>query len=489
MKANFRPNLKNWPVYFKNALKVGNLKSNVGIATLWTRMDKIVSGLKKDSYAVVGQLYSEAGVNFIVRNILANPKIRYVVLAGQEHPREKSGQAFINLIEKGVDKENRIIGTKNGFIDKEIPQKAINQFRKSIKIIDLRGVINPSKIQKTIEKLPPLKEFASPRLYPSASLQKSNFPSDRTPEKIKADYIAQAWVEILRYVMRFGNDEMTNYGTMAREVPNLIVVITKENPFKPKLPSYLNLTRKDILSYIKEEFVSPTLKGEKYYSYGERLYAMPPKKINQIEIIVKKLKKDFNDRGAIAVLWDVEKDNKILRNPCLVLIQGKIIKDNFDLTAYFRSNDMYGAWPLNAFALRALQYEIAKRLKKRVGILTTISSCAHIYQERWKEAEKIIEKHGKRLFCEWDPRGNFVINIEKGKIKVLHYSPDGRKILEKYEGKTAREIFDKINLNRGVSQRAHAFYLGKELYKAEMAIKKGFLYRQDKELQTKKSKD
>jgi thymidylate synthase len=481
MEKKFSPNTKNWPVYFKEVLKLGDLKSNVGIVTLWTPLEKIVSGLKETSYALVGQLYSQGGVNFIVRNILANPKIRYLIICGKEHKRERSGQALINLIKKGVDKDNRIIGTKNGRIDKEIPKKAIEEFRKGVKVFDLRNIEDPKKIQQLISKLPPLKEFTYPRIYPLSVAQFPTFPNDRTPEKIKAESVADAWPRILGYVMHFGSDAMTNYGTVAREVLNLIAVITKENPYKPKLKPFFKFSAKDILSYIKEEFISPKIKdSSRYYTYGERLRAMPPKGIDQVEIIIKKLKKDPNDRGAIAVLWSVERDNYLLRNPCLVLVQGKITKDTFDLTCYFRSNDMFNAWPLNAFGLRALQYEIAKKIKKKVGILTTISHCAHIYQENWKEAEEIFQKYGKeKFFHEWDPRGNFVIRVEKGKIKVWHFSPDGKDLLEKYEGESAKEILDQIETNFGISQISHACYLGRELQKAEIALKKKLKYLQD----------
>lgn len=228
--------------------------------------------------------------------------------------------------------------------------------------------------------------------------------------------------------------------------------------------------------------MSKKVTGEKYYTYGERLRAMRPGKIDQIKIIVKKLKKDSNDRGAIAVLWDVKKDNQALRNPCLILVQGKIIKGVLDLTAHFRSNDIFGAWPLNAYGLRAVQYEIAKKLKARVGILTTISSCAHIYQERFRQVEEIIQKYGQKMPCEWDPRGNFVIKIEEGKIKVLHFSPDGSRLLEEFGGKTSREVFDQIIKALGVSQISHAFDLGAELQKAEIALKLKIPYNQDQPL-------
>ena len=475
-----------WPLYFKELLHVGNLKSNVGIAALWTRADKIYSGLENNSYAVVGQLYSQAGVNFIVRNVLANPKIRYLILCGQESKIEKSGQALVNLKKGGVDRNNLILGTKSGYLDKEIPLRAINDFRQGVEIIDLRGVYQSNKIQRAIKALPAKKPFSQPQVFPQPQFQKSQFPNDRTPEKIKGENIASVWLQMLKFIMRFGNDEMTNYATIAREVPNLIAVVTDENPFSPHLEPCLNLTKKEIKAYVKEEFMSKKVTGEKYYTYGERLRAMRPGEIDQIKIIVKKLKKDFNDRGAMAVLWDVKKDNQALRNPCLVSVQGKIIKGALDLTAHFRSNDIFGAWPLNAYGLRAIQFEIAKKLKAKVGILTTISSCAHIYQERFRQAEEIIKKDGQRMSCEWDRRGNFVVKVEKGKIIASHFSPDGSRLLAEHEGKTARQVFDQIIKALGVSQISHAFDLGAELQKAEIASRLGIPYNQDQALRLKK---
>lgn len=475
----------NWPLHFRELLKIGNLKSNVGVATLWTRADKIYKNLKTSSYAVVGQLYSQAGVNFIVRNVLSNPKLRYIVVCGQESKIEKSGQALINLKQRGVNTNNLILGTKSGYLDKEIPLKAIKDFRQGVEIIDLRGVFNPKKIQRVIESLPAKGPFSQPQTFPNPQFPKSQFPNDRTSEKIKGKTIAAVWLQLLKFVMRFGNDEMTNYTTVAWEVPNLIAVVTEEDPFLPQLEPYLNLTKKEIAVYVKEEFMSKKVTGEKYYTYGERLRAMRPGKIDQIKIIVKKLKKDSNDRGAIAVLWDVKKDNQALRNPCLISVQGKIIKGVLDLTAHFRSNDIFGAWPLNAFGLRAVQFEIAKKLKAKVGILTTISSCAHIYQERFRQAEEIIKKYGQKMPCEWDPRGNFVIKIEEGKIKVLHFSPDGSRLLEEFGGKTSREVFDQIIKALGVSQISHAFDLGAELQKAEIALKLKIPYNQDQPLKLK----
>jgi tetrahydromethanopterin S-methyltransferase subunit A len=63
-------------------------------------------------------------------------------------------------------------------------------------------------------------------------------------------------------------------------------------------------------------------------------------------------------------------------------------------------------------------------------------------------------------------------------ILVEHYSYDN-KLLRKIEGKNGRDIYFTIINNKWVTELSHAAYLGKELIKAELSIKKGFKFVQD----------
>jgi len=79
-----------------------------------------------------------------------------------------------------------------------------------------------------------------------------------------------------------------------------------------------------------------------------------------------------------------------------------------------------------------------------------------------------------------DKEGYFVIIISKknGNMLIEHYSYDN-KFLRKIEGNNARDIYFTIINNNWVSELSHAAYLGKELARAEMSIKKGFKFIQD----------
>ncbi len=72
----------------------------------------------------------------------------------------------------------------------------------------------------------------------------------------------------------------------------------------------------------------------------------------------------------------------------------------------------------------------------------------------------------------FDPRGNFRIGIEGDKIIAVRRGHAIR-------GRTAEEVIAAIIAEGGVSLLDHAAYLGRELYKAELAIRFGRSFEQD----------
>ena len=78
---------------------------------------------------------------------------------------------------------------------------------------------------------------------------------------------------------------------------------------------------------------------------------------------------------------------------------------------------------------------------------------------------------GRQEFV-YDPRGNFRIGIEGDSIVAVL---DGRAI----KGSSWMEVFAAILEAGDVSLLDHAAYLGKELYKAELAIRFGRSFEQD----------
>ena len=79
-----------------------------------------------------------------------------------------------------------------------------------------------------------------------------------------------------------------------------------------------------------------------------------------------------------------------------------------------------------------------------------------------------------------DKAGYFVIIPYKKKKNIIveHYSYDN-KLLRTIEGKSSRAIYLTIISNRWVTDLTHAAYIGKELARAELSVKKGFKFVQD----------
>ena len=72
-----------WPLYYRDELIVGNPKSNVAICTLWTKKELFLD-LPKEEFTVIGNLRTTYGINPLIKNILANPRIRYIVVCGED---------------------------------------------------------------------------------------------------------------------------------------------------------------------------------------------------------------------------------------------------------------------------------------------------------------------------------------------------------------------------------------------------------------------
>lgn len=470
-----------WPIYFSDSLIKGNPKSEITISTLWTPVKLIADKIDASFFSVAGQLYSKEGVNYILRNILANPKIRYIIVCGTE--LSGSGKALVDLFAKGVDKDNNIIGNDFAAIHKEIPLEALELIRKNIRCENLIGVTDAKKIIEKINNYKPIgKPFSEPQTFPEPKNELAvSFPCEDTVFPIRHKYIGEAWLEIIKHIQRFGAIRNNFYGGSVREVFNIAAVVTEEDSFNPKMFPFMQVSKKEVEKYC--QYIMNGNRGDEVYTYGERLWNY--KGINQVEdVIIPYLKKYPTDRAAVAMMFDLAVDHKASRAPCMCLVQAATLGDKLNLTAYFRSHAVFSGWVLNAFGLRRLQKYIADKLNLKMGNLTIFSNCAHIYGNEWSAAEKIVKEYGNNFELVLDPRGYFVIALDNQDIVARHCSLDGKFLQEFRQNGLAKnaamELCKKLAESNAVSLISHAFDLGLELGKAEIAIKNNLEYNQDK---------
>ncbi len=103
-------------------------------------------------------------------------------------------------------------------------------------------------------------------------------------------------------------------------------------------------------------------------------------------------------------------------------------------------------------------------------------------QER-QEAFKRLLPGGKREPLSYDPRGFFIITLNRAgkEIIVRHYLPDQTPVHE-MRGRSAESLVLGLLREDLISQMSHVGYLGIELAKAEAALRFGWLYEQDRPL-------
>jgi tetrahydromethanopterin S-methyltransferase subunit A len=94
---------------------------------------------------------------------------------------------------------------------------------------------------------------------------------------------------------------------------------------------------------------------------------------------------------------------------------------------------------------------------------------------------KPLRPGGDREPLRYDPKGYFVILIEAPEILIRHYSP-GHAPLHEMRGRNPSSLLLGLLREGLVSQLSHAGYLGIELAKAQLAIKAGVAYEQDRPL-------
>jgi thymidylate synthase len=472
------------------------------VITGWTVKEAIYKHLQKNEYAVIGQLYSPTrGINLLIRNLLLNPHVRYLVILNATKEDKNAGacQCLGDFFRHGVEESISDIGRKSwvirslipGYIDIDIDINALEKLRHSVEIqeaISISDAVEKIKYYGNKEIVAP---WGTPLQFPMNIVESNVFPGTRYGHRIEGKTIAETWVKIIHRIKTTGTIRPTGYDGTWQELIDLMAIITDEpdNFYFPK-PNYLPIDRSFLEEYISQILDNTTNQEGVKYTYGQRLRSWFGR--DQIEQVIEKLAHDINSARAVMSLWDASQDHND-NPPCLNHIWVRIVDNELSLTATFRSNDMFSAWPANAMGLRALQKYIYNAVINKtnhilkMGALITISQSAHIYDDCFENVANIISSQYSKIAQRkdyFDPAGSFIITIQNNQIIVEHTTPGSGEVVNCYSGKSAHKLSQQIFTDSPGLQVSHAMYLGVELQKAEMAflMKEQFIYEQDKPL-------
>jgi tetrahydromethanopterin S-methyltransferase subunit A len=130
---------------------VGNPAGSVAICTLSNRdLPQELMAATGVDLAIVGRCDTEnIGIEKVVLNLIANPHIRWLLLCGVEAPGHRAADAFLQLKERGVDANMRVLESAAWRpVLRNLTRLEVARFREQVELINLIGVTAVDEIVK-----------------------------------------------------------------------------------------------------------------------------------------------------------------------------------------------------------------------------------------------------------------------------------------------------------------------------------------------------
>ncbi len=141
LSCGIQSNPASWPPVVGEYLLL-DPSAPVAVTTLASLdFPKQLADQKIPGLAIVGKLETEnIGIDKLIKNMIANANLRFLILSGIEPTGHLSGQTLLALAENGVDENKRVIGSKGKRpILRNVTLEEIEAFRSQIQVIDLIG--------------------------------------------------------------------------------------------------------------------------------------------------------------------------------------------------------------------------------------------------------------------------------------------------------------------------------------------------------------
>lgn len=133
----------------------------VAVSTLASvELAEQLANLKPRELCVVGKTETEnIGVDKVIKNIVSNPTIRFLLLTGKDSEGHFSGKTLLALAENGVDDRMNVIGSPGKRpVLKNVTHEEVDAFRKQVQVVDLIGC---EDLEKIVEKMQTLSHMQS----------------------------------------------------------------------------------------------------------------------------------------------------------------------------------------------------------------------------------------------------------------------------------------------------------------------------------------
>ena len=460
--------------YYPNVVLFDEEKANgVGIITGWKTPRLIHDELSSDTLEKVvsiGPLYTKNGINFIIANLFLNPQISHLLLLEDSDVHSRMCDSICEFLYFLETEDIRF--QKKFQFSKENIHEFCEYFKNHV------TVVSSDRLNDTIEKLPTTASSLWRDGVEEFSLEvvetKQNLASEKIGFMVRASTVKEAWMRSLKLIGTYGNLKLSDYDEKQMELMDLSIIVREEDLNHPSMVGELGITEEELNLYANT-LLSKDKPDDLQYTYGERLRNYS--NVDQLQYLIETLQNKLYSRRAVAVLWNPAIETFVDEVPCIDLYQAIVQDNKLYMIAYLRANDVYNGFPRNIYGILKIQDVLCKALGLDKGYVNTVTGSAHVYERNFLDITPYVDGHVS--FCEEDERGYFFIENNNGNIDVSFFNREG--VLERsYQGKTATSLRDKCCFH--ISNLDHAFYLGQELTKAEIALENDLPYVQDRPL-------
>ena len=104
---------------------------------------------------IVGKTETEnIGIDKVVKNVVANPALRYLIVAGRDPDGHRSGQTLVALANNGVDDNMRVVGSAGRRpILRNVTRGEVEAFRTQVQVVDMIGCEDVDQLVARVEAL------------------------------------------------------------------------------------------------------------------------------------------------------------------------------------------------------------------------------------------------------------------------------------------------------------------------------------------------
>jgi tetrahydromethanopterin S-methyltransferase subunit A len=153
--CEFQASDDSWPAV-EGEYSVLDKTAPVALSTLASvRLEEKLAIKRPAGLCIIGKTETEnIGIDKIVKNVITNPAISFLIIAGKDTEGHQSGRTLLALWKNGVGKDMRVIGSSGRRpVLKNVTLSEVKAFRKQVQVDDMIGCENTGTLAKRIKEL------------------------------------------------------------------------------------------------------------------------------------------------------------------------------------------------------------------------------------------------------------------------------------------------------------------------------------------------